>query len=65
MCEKRTEEPLEDGFQRKYVIDDVLELTTVKFRESDPNKCTPLEKMNITADTYLLYILHLEVYNIS
>jgi hypothetical protein len=64
VCEIRTEKPLEDDFQRKNVTDDVLELTTVKFRESDPNNSLQVVKMNITADACLLFILHLEVHNI-
>jgi hypothetical protein len=64
MCEKCTEKPLEDDFQRKHVTDDVLELITVKFREMDPNNSTPVVKMKIAADACLLLILHLKFYNI-
>jgi len=64
MCEKRTEKPLGDDFQRKNVTDDVLEVTTIKFREYDPNNSTPVLKMKITADACLLFILDLKVYNI-
>ena len=67
MCEKHTEKPLEDDFQRKYVIDDVLEPTTVKCRESDPNNITPLVKMNITSDAGLLFtfIIFVSTKNVS